>query len=378
MEIYLDNAATTRVCPEAAEAAAAAMLENYGNPSSTHAKGRAARELVEKARRQTAAPLGAKSGEIVFTSGGSESDNWALRGAAEAQKRRGRHIISSEAEHDAVRQTLLAMHRDGWEVTLLAPGPDGAVTPEAVAAALREDTVLVSLMLVNNETGAVTDIAGVSRVLREAKSAALLHTDAVQAYGKLGFTARGLGADLISISGHKIHAPKGIGALYIRQGLRLPPLILGGGQENGLRAGTEPVPQIAAFGAAAALAAQGRAESAEHMAALRRYCVERLSAALPEAVFIPGGAAHILSLSLPGYRSEVLMNYLEREGIYVSRSSACKRGRRSHVLEAMGLPDRVIDGALRVSFSRYTTAGECEAFCQALLRAKDELRPALH
>ena len=378
MEIYLDNAATTRVCPEAAQAAAAAMLETYGNPSSTHTMGRAAKELLEKARRQVAAPLGAKAAEIIFTSGGTESDNWALRGGAGAQKRVGRHIISSLTEHDAVRQTLLALEREGWEVSLLSPGPDGAVSPEAVAAALRPDTALVSLMLVNNETGAITDIAGVSRILREAGSRALLHTDAVQAYGKLPFTAKGLGADLISLSGHKLHAPKGVGALYVRAGVRLPPLITGGGQESGLRSGTEPLPQIAAFGVAAELAAELLPASASHMAALRARCVDNLSAALPETRFLPGGAGHILSLSLPGYRSEVLMNYLEAEGICVSKSSACKRGRRSHVLEAMGLPERVIDGALRVSFSRYTTAEECDAFCAALCRAKAELRASLH
>ena len=378
MEIYLDNAATTRVSPEAAEAALRVMRENYGNPGSTHTKGRAARAILDTARKQVAAPLGCRAAEIVFTSGGTESDNWAIRGAAKLQQRRGKHIISSRTEHDAVRQPLIQLEREGWEVTWLSPGPDGAVPPEAVAAALRPDTALVTLMLVNNETGAITDIAGVSRVLREAGSGALLHTDAVQAYGKLPFTARVLGADLVSLSGHKIHAPKGIGALYIGAGVKLPPLILGGGQENGLRSGTEPLPQIAAFGTAAAQAAAGLAEARERMASLRSYCADTLAAAIPELVLIPGGAAHILSLSLPGYRSEVLMNWLEREEIYVSKSSACKRGKRSHVLEAMGLPDRVIDGALRVSFSRFTTREECERFCAALIRAHDELRKSLH
>ena len=378
MEIYLDNAATTRVSPEAAEAALRAMREEYGNPGSTHAKGRSARAILDTARKQVAAPLGAKASEIVFTSGGTESDNWAIRGAAQLQKRRGKHIISSRTEHDAVRQTLQFLEKEGWEVTYLAPGPDGAVTPEAVSAALREDTVLVSLMLVNNETGALTNVAGVSRVLREAKSTALLHTDAVQAYGKLPFTAKGLGADLISLSGHKIHAPKGIGALYIREGVKLPPLLFGGGQENSLRSGTEPLPPIAAFGVAAQQAQQALPEAAEHMAENRACCLERLTSAIPELVVIPGRCAHILSIALPGWRSEVLMNYLEREEIYVSKSSACKRGRRSHVLEAMGLPDRVIDGALRVSFSRYTTRDECERFCDALIRAHSELRPSLH
>ena len=377
MEIYLDNAATTRVCPEAAEAAMHAMLETYGNPGSTHAKGREARAVLDQARKAVAAGLGCAEKELIFTSGGTESDNWAIRGAVRAQRRKGKHVISSLTEHDAVRKTLEELSAAGCEVTLLPPGPDGAVSPEAVRAALRPDTVLVSLMLVNNETGAVTDIAGVSRVLREEKSPALLHTDAVQGFMKLPFTPKSLGADLISVSGHKIHAPKGIGALYVRSGVRLDPLLTGGGQENGLRSGTEPLPQIAAFAEAVRQAKSAMPEASARMAGLRQYCVETISRELPNAVFLPGGAGHILSLSLPGYRSEVLMNYLEAKGICVSKSSACKRGRRSHVLEAMGVPDRVIDGALRLGFSRYTTREECEIFCSELVNAAGELRTAL-
>jgi len=377
MDIYLDNAATTRVCPEAAEAAYRVMTSDYGNPGSTHAKGRAARAILDRARKAVAAPLGCRESEIVFTSGGTESDNWAIFGAAELQKRQGRHIISSRTEHDAVRQALEKLSRQGWEVTLLAPDETGAVSPQAVRRALREDTALVTLMLVNNETGAVTDIAGISQVLKEARSAALLHSDAVQGYGKLPFTAKALGADMLSLSGHKIHAPKGIGALYLRSGLKLPPLIVGGGQENGLRSGTEPLPQIAAFGEAARLAAESLPEAGERMAALRRECIETLTAAMPETVVLGGGAPHILSLSLPGYRSEVLLNYLDGMGICVSKSSACKRGRRSHVLEAMGVADKIIDGAVRVSLSRYTTREECRAFCDALIRAHGELYKSL-
>ncbi len=377
MEIYLDNAATTRVCPEAAELAYKVMTEDYGNPGSTHAKGRAARAALDAARKKTAALMGCSEKELVFTSGGTESDNMAIRGAAALLSRKGKHVISSAAEHDAVRRPLEQLQKEGFAVTVLSPDASGAVSPAAVRAALRPDTVLVSLMLVNNETGAVTDLAGVSRAIRESGAPALLHTDAVQGFGKIPFTPRSLGADLISVSGHKIHAPKGIGALYIRSGVKLPPLILGGGQENGLRSGTEPLPQIAAFGEAAALARASLAEAGARMTALRESCIQTLSAAIPDLAVLGGGAPHILSLSLPGYRSEVLMNYLEAQGIYVSRSSACKRGRRSHVLEAMGVPDRVIDGAIRVSFSRYTTAEECEAFCAALIRARQELYPSL-
>ena len=377
MEIYLDNGATTRVCPEAAEIAVRMMTEDYGNPSSTYRKGREAHAALEKARGQVAAALGARPGEIVFTSCGSESDNWALFSGARSMARWGRHILSSSVEHDAVRRSLEALEKEGFEVTLLSPDASGAVSPQAVAAALRPDTVLVSLMLVNNETGAITDIAGISRALKAAGSPALLHTDAVQGFLKIPFTPGGMGADLISLSGHKIHAPKGIGALYIRSGLRLPPYIYGGGQEGGLRSGTEALPQIAAFGAAAEVGAREAPAAQAHMAALRRRCIDTLRARAPEIIITGGGAPHVLNLSLPGYRSEVLMNYLDAQEIYVSKGSACKRGKRSHVLEAMGLPPRVIDGAIRVSLSRFTTEEEIDGFCAALLAAKATLRSAL-
>ncbi len=377
MEIYLDNGATTRVCPEAAEAALKVMLEDYGNPSSTHRKGREAKAVLERARAQIMAALGARDGELAFTSGGSESDNWAILEGAEARRRVGRHILSSDAEHDAVKKTLEAARQRGWEVTLLPPGADGAVSPEAVREALRPDTALVSLMLVNNETGAITDIPGVRRVMKEAGSRALLHTDAVQGFLKVPFTAPSLGADLISLSGHKIHAPKGVGALYLAKGVRLSPLLFGGGQENGLRSGTEALPQIAAFGAAAEVGRREAAAAQQRMAALRQRCIDRVLSEAEDAVVIGGGAPHVLCLSLPGYRSEVLMNYLEAREIYVSKGSACKRGRRSHVLEAMGLPAGVIDGAIRVSLSRFTTEQEIDAFAEALLEARHTLRKSV-
>ena len=375
--MYFDNAATTRVCPEAAEAAVHMMTEQFGNPSATYKLGREAKAAVDKARDQVAAALGCKAEEVYFTSCGSEGDNWALLSGARSMKRKGRHILSSAVEHDAVRKTLDALEKEGFEVTRLSPAPDGSITPEQVAQAQREDTILVSLMMVNNETGAVTDIAAIARVLRAAKSPALLHTDAVQGFLKVPFRADKLGADLITISGHKIHAPKGIGALYIRSGLRLPPYILGGGQEKGIRAGTENTPEIAAFGAACKIGKQAMGEAVEHMAALRAHAVERLSAELEPVQFIGGGAPHILSVSLPGWRSEVLMSFLEAREIYTSKSSACKKGGRSHVLEAMGLPAKVIDGALRISFSRYTTEEEVDALCDALCEAQKSLFPSL-
>ena len=373
MEHYLDNSATTRVCPEAARAAMDAMLETYGNPSSTYTKGREAKALLEASRKKAADALGCLPGELVFTSCGSESDNWAILSGAEAMRRRGAHVISSAVEHDAVRKSMEELKGRGFEVTLLQPDRTGAIPPEAVEAALRPDTILVSLMLVNNETGAVTDLPAVSRVLKAAQSPALLHVDAVQAFCKLDFTPKSLGADLISVSGHKIHAPKGVGALYIRKGLRLKPYLLGGAQEEGRRAGTEAVPQIAAFGEAARIAKAGLKENAAHMAALKAETLERLRAAIPELRWIDSAAPHILSISLPGWRSEVLMNFLEAREIYVSRSSACKKGARSHVLEAVGLDARTIDGALRIGFSRFNTEDDVEALCTALKDARDSL-----
>lgn len=373
MEVYLDNAATTRVCPEAADIAYKTMLETYGNPSSTHTKGREAKAVLDNARKQLAAALDCAPGEVYFTSCGSEGDNWAIINGAESMRRKGLHIISSEVEHDAVRKSMDELKRRGFEVTMLKPESDGSISPEAVAAALRPDTVLVSLMMVNNETGAVTDIAAVAKALKKAKSIALLHTDAVQGFMKVPFSAKRLGADMITVSGHKIHAPKGIGALYIKTGIKIKPYIMGGAQESGLRAGTEAMPQIAAFGKACELAKASMNDATERMAQLRQYAAGRIVAEMPEAVIIGGGAPHILSVSLPGWRSEVLMNFLEARSVFVSRSSACKKGGRSHVLEAMGLPAEVIDGAVRISLSRYTTKDELDELCSALKDAHDTL-----
>lgn len=373
MEVYLDNAATTRVCHEAADIAYKTMLDNYGNPSSTHTKGREAKAVLDNARKQLAAALDCASGEVYFTSCGSEGDNWAIINGAESMRRKGLHIISSEVEHDAVRKSMDELKRRGFEVTMLKPESDGSISPEAVAAALRPDTVLVSLMMVNNETGAVTDIAAVAKALKKAKSIALLHTDAVQGFMKVPFSAKRLGADMITVSGHKIHAPKGIGALYIKTGVKIKPYIIGGAQESGLRAGTEAMPQIAAFGKACELAKASMNDATERMAQLRQYAAGRIVAEMPEAVIIGGGAPHILSVSLPGWRSEVLMNFLEARSVFVSRSSACKKGGRSHVLEAMGLPAEVIDGAVRISLSRYTTKDELDELCSALKDAHDTL-----
>ncbi|MBR4953751.1 MAG: cysteine desulfurase [Oscillospiraceae bacterium] len=377
MAIYLDNAATTQVCPEAAQAALQAMTEAYANPSSTHRMGREAAKILESSRTALAKALGCDTKEVYFTSCGSESDNWAIIKGAKYNRRAGKHIISSAAEHSAVLRSLDYLKNEGYEITLLKPEASGSISPEAVKEALREDTCLVTLMMVNNETGAVTDISAVKKVLKAASSRALLHTDAVQGFMKVPFSAKTLGADMISISGHKLHAPKGIGALYIRSGLNIESYILGGKQENSRRAGTESIPLIAALGAAAQLAHKNLKANCAHLAQLRSHAVNRLTEENPGLIVIGGGADHILSLSLPGYRSEVIMNYLESKEIFVSRSSACKKGGRSHVLEAMGVKSDVIDGAIRVSFSHSTTLEDIDTFCDELKSARENLRAAV-
>lgn len=361
MEHYLDNAATTKTCQEAIDAAVEVMTGIYGNPSSTHTKGREAKKYLSDCRKDVASALGAKPEEVVFTSCGSESDNWALLSGAELMRRKGNHIISSMAEHDAIRRTLDLLEARGFEITRLKPNSDGGISPEAAAEALRDDTVLVSLMMVNNETGAVTDIRAVADMLRSSGSQALLHTDAVQGFLKVPFRASSLGADLISISGHKIHAVKGIGALYIRSGLRLRPLIAGGEQENGRRAGTEALPQIAAFAAACR-----QDPKIDYMRSLKEQLIGQLTERIPEIQYLKTDAPHILNISMPGWRSEVLMNYLEAQDIYVSKSSACKQGKRSHVLEAAGIRSDIIDGALRIGLSRFTTQEDLNALADGL------------
>ena len=372
-EHYLDNSATTRVSEAAANAALHAMRTAYGNPSSVHGMGIDAEDLLERARRQVAAALGAEKDEVFFTSCGTEADNWALRCGMEAGRRVGKHLITTAVEHAAILRTGEFLRDRGFEVTFLPPTAEGGLDLDALRAALRPDTALVSVMMVNNEVGAVTDVAAVSALLKAAGSKALLHTDAVQGFLKVPFSAARLGADLISVSGHKIHAPKGVGALYVRKGLRLPPLLLGGGQEKGRRSGTESVPLIAAFGAAAEAGARTLKRDVAHMTALRDAAREGLLA-IPGVVLNGSGQApHIVSVSLPGCPSEVVLRILEGRGVYVSAGSACSRGHRSHVLEAMGLDAARIDSALRISFCPENTMEDVTALLEGVREAKARL-----
>ncbi len=373
MAIYLDNAATTNVCKEAAEAALYAMTEGYGNPSSTHAIGRTAAALVDKARKSIAEAMGSRPQEIFFTSCGTESDNWAIVSGLKARKFLGKHIISSQVEHSAVIKTIEALVNEGYEVTNVPLQADGSVSADDVIEAIRPDTALITLMTINNETGGVTDIAAIAKGIKAKKSRALLHTDAVQAFLKTPYKLTELGADLISISGHKIHAPKGIGALYVKSGVVLPSFLKGGEQERGKRAGTEAVPLISAFGAAVDAALPTVLESQQHMAELKKLCVDRLTAEIPNVEIMKSDAPHILNIGLPRLRSEVILNYLDGKGIFISMGSACKLRSRSYVLDAMKLPKEVVDGSIRLGFSRYNTIEEINTFCDSLKEAHDSL-----
>ncbi len=378
--VYFDNASTTRVRDEVKDVMVTMLTECYGNPSSGHIMGRQAKAALDASRKNIAGALGADAAEVCFTSGGTEADNWAVLSGAASAARRGRHIISTHIEHDAVRKPLALLESRGWEVTYLQPDKSGRITAEAFGSALREDTVLTSVMLVNNETGVINPVADMTREIKRRGLKTLFHSDAVQGFMKTPFTVKSLGVDLLTISAHKIHGPKGVGALYIRKGVKRPPLLYGGGQEREMRSGTEALPAIAGFGEAARLALEERGQSAERVRGVYDETVSLLRDKLPQAVILSPGehrTPYVLSLSLPGYKSEVLMNYLEAEGICVSKSSACKRGARSHVLEAMGLPNDIIDGALRVSFSRYSTIDEAVYFVEKLCDAAGRLYKVL-
>ena len=378
-EVYLDNSATTMAYRSVGELVQKVMCEDYGNPSSMHNKGVEAEKYIKEAKETFARLWKVQEKEVYFTSGGTESDNMALIGAARANKRAGNHLITSSIEHPAIINTMRFLEEEeGFRVTYLPVDQYGRIRLDALQEALCEDTILVSIMYVNNEVGSVQPIQEAASIVKAYNKDILFHVDAVQGFGKYKIYPKKLKVDMCSISGHKIHAPKGIGALYIRSGLKLPPYILGGGQERGLRSGTEATPQIAAFGTAAEIGSAKMAQATKTMAELRAHAIDRLTAEVDGLVVIGGGSPHILSISLPGYRSEVLMNFLEARGIYTSKSSACKKGGRSHVLEAIGLPANVIDGALRISFSRYTTREDIDALCDALRDAKQSLFPSLH
>ena len=369
---YLDHAATTPVPKAVADAMYTVLTEQYANPNAQYPFGQEMRRSVEDWRAVIAKAVGCEANQLFFTSCGTEGDNWAIRAACWQNRHVGRHIVTTAVEHHAVLHPMQKLEAKGFEVTYLQPDREGNITVDALKKALRPDTILVSVMMVNNETGAVMPIADMVRATRRLSPLALFHTDAVQGFLKVPFRARTLGADMISVSAHKIHAAKGTGALYIRPGLPLPPFHCGGGQESNYRSGTENMPGICGFGAACA-DTDAKAEIA-HMAHLRELTREALAGIDGLVLLGRQQAPHIVNLSLPGLRSQGIINCLQSEGIYVSAGSACSKGHRSHVLEAMGLPPAVIDGSIRVSFSRDNTEADVSALCQALAHAKQTLK----
>ncbi|WP_290584601.1 cysteine desulfurase family protein [Alicyclobacillus sp.] len=369
MEVYLDNAATTPLLPEA-EAAIREMIPLYGNPSSLHRKGVEAERRLETARRQVLGALGVREGRIVFTGGGTEANNLAIFGTLKRHGGRGRHIVTTRIEHPSVLEPFRALERAGWRVTYVAPDRDGWVPAERVLEAVADDTVLVSVMHVNNETGAILPVQEIGRHLRQ-RPKVIFHVDGIQAFGKIPDCLRQAGADLYTVSGHKIGAPKGVGALYIRPGLEIEPVLHGGGQEGGLRSGTENTIGIAALGAAAEHAAARAKERYERVSAWCEQFIARLGQIPGCQVHRPREASpYIVSASFPGLRGEVLVHALESEGVFVSTGSACSsRGghaKASHVLEAMGLTPAEVTGALRFSFGWHTEEAAVERAAQVI------------
>ncbi len=368
---YFDNAATTQVIPQAAAIAYEMMTGSYGNPSSLHRFGVNAAKSVKHSREIIANIINCAPDELHFTSGGTESNNTALFGASKLIKRKGMHIITSETEHHAILNPLKELESLGFEVTRIKPRPDGAFDLDAFRSSIRPDTMLVSVMLVNNESGVINDVASIRSILKENNCRALIHTDAVQALFKTPIDVKKLDVDMLSLSGHKINAPKGIGALYMRRGLRLPPLIYGGGQESGIRSGTEPTPLIAAFGAACTDGLNDFEGGVMRVHALRDRIVSQIRETVPDIHFnfTENCIPHILNISLPGCPSEVTMRILESMDVYVSAGSACSRGRKSHVLTACGIEPKYIDSAIRISISRHNTEEDADVLCEALKRA---------
>lgn len=371
--IYLDNSATTKPCPEAVEAITKALTENWGNPSALYKFGIDTAKLLRQARHSVAAAIGAEPERVFFTSGGTEADNWAVFGTVKRMGKRGKHIITTAMEHHAILNCMADLESRGFEVTYLKPDSMGRVSAADLKAALRKDTILVSIMMVNNEVGSVMPIAQMAKLTHRLCPDAIFHTDAVQGFLKVPFAAKNLGADLISVSSHKIHGPKGVGALYISPRLKsFPPLLLGGGQEGGMRSGTEGVPAILGFAAAcAAVSATFRADILRESGLIAEFA-EKFAAL--EGVSVNGSheAPHILSLAIPGVPVQNTINILQDHGICVSAGSACAKGHRSHVLTAMGLPPEIIDASFRISLCRDTAREELESLYTVL---RDEVLP---
>lgn len=379
MEAYLDNSATTRCYEAVKDIVVKTMMEDYGNPSAMHLKGVEAEKYVKDAAKKIAATLKVQEKEIYFTSGGTEGDNWALMGTALAKQRQGKHIITTVFEHAAVSAPMAWLEEQGFEITRIPVDEEGNLSLETLKEALREDTILVSAMFVNNEVGAVLPVEEIGKIIKEKNPGTLYHVDAIQAYGKYRIYPKRMGIDLLSVSGHKIHGPKGTGFLYISDKAKIRPLILGGGQQNGMRSGTDNVPGIAGLGTAAEKIYKNLDSNTEHMKTLKLYFAEELGKI--ENVKINGpkpenGAPHILNVSFLGVRSEVLLHALEDMGIYVSAGSACSSHKRSGSpsLTALGLSVERKESAVRFSFSEFTVREELDYTLEALKKVLPMLR----
>lgn len=375
MSIYLDNAATTKPCGEAVSAAVDAMTENYGNPSSLHRAGLDAQLAVDKARKAIAASIGADSSEIYFTSGATESNNLALRGISAAYGRKRRKIVISSVEHASVDETASALEKNGFEIVRISPRDDGRFYADDFISACDENTCLVSMMLVNNETGYIMPVRETFMAVKRSFPEIITHCDCVQGYMKLPIKAASLGADLISLSAHKIHGVKGVGAIYIKKGVRVIPIVTGGKQEKGIRSGTESVPLIAAFGAAVDKFRPTIAERYERVFQLKAHLLEKIGGIENVAVNSPAdGSPYVINISAVGKRSEIMLHFLESKGIYVSSGSACSKGQQSGVLGEFGISGKRADGAVRISITAQTTEEELDEFAEALAEGMTKIR----
>ena len=373
--IYFDNAATTRAADEVAERVRYMLLENFGNPSAQSMMGVRAENELNDARKIMAKSINALPEEIYFTSGGTEDDNWAIFGTAEGYKRSGKHIITTSIEHPAVAEPMERLRQKGWEVTVLDVDKNGYIDPDALRDSIREDTVLVSIILVNNEVGTIQDAAAVGKLIKEKNPKTLFHVDAVQAFGKYPIDVRKMGIDMLSMSGHKIHGPKGVGFFYMKKGLKVRPIIYGGGQERGQRSATENTPGIAGLAKAVELAMENMDASHEKVMEVKRTLAEGILRDIPKTHIngpsIEEASPYVLNVSFNGLRSEVLLHALEEKEVYVSAGSACSSKKKggSHVLRSLGLSEERIEGAIRFSFCRYNTVDEAAA-CLEILKEK--------
>ena len=380
MEIYFDNAATTPCTQAVKDAVVAAMMTDFGNPSSQHMKGVEAERLLRVSREKLAATMRCGEKEIYFTSGASESNNWAILGGAAANCRAGNHLITTAVEHASVLMPMKHLEEQGYRVTYLPVDRHGRINPEDLQKALTKDTILVSIMFVNNELGTIQPVEECGRIIKAYSQRILYHIDAVQAYGKVPVQPGKLGADLLSASAHKIHGPKGTGFLYVKEKTKLQPLILGGGQQKGMRSGTDNVSGAAGMAAAAGECAAHLEQNAQHLTALKKRLAGALAGMENVVIHTPAGqdaAPHILNASFVGVRSEVLLHALEEEGIYVSAGSACTSNKRlpvSPVLAQLQIPREEQESAIRFSFSRFNTEEEVDLAVKALGKLVPMLR----